>query len=385
MTRSRFLAVTTLLSLTGLASGLPELSLGGDGARSSSTRGGDEIEIDFAPANDGNETAFGVLVRFLISEDTELSPDDQVIGEATLPNLSPGGPSPRLARERVPLMVEPGLYSLIGVIDPENEIPEDDETDNTAVFGGLLVTEQGSRTVNIDFNQESTTYDGPGVLGGPDEQVWNNIVSGFGDLVFFTNFTESDGENESEIRFALPVNGRARTLGPNALLNDWISGGPFMTQGPYEFLFEGLIPGASYDLAVYSASNAVGPLGGAFTFGGETKSTAGTNQETFEEGVNYVVFEGLVADEIGNIDGIVDDNPFDGDDGYAINGLQIALVSFPGACDADLSGDGVLDLADVQAFIDAFVGGNDAADLNGDGVYDLGDVQAFVESFNQGC
>jgi hypothetical protein len=55
-------------------------------------------------------------------------------------------------------------------------------------------------------------------------------------------------------------------------------------------------------------------------------------------------------------------------------------------CPADLAEPfGVLDLADVQAFIAAFVSGAPLADLNGDGIFDLADVQAFIASFNAGC
>ena len=47
---------------------------------------------------------------------------------------------------------------------------------------------------------------------------------------------------------------------------------------------------------------------------------------------------------------------------------------------------GVLDLADVQAFIAAFTGSLPAADVAEPfGVWDLADLQAFVASFNAGC
>jgi hypothetical protein len=47
---------------------------------------------------------------------------------------------------------------------------------------------------------------------------------------------------------------------------------------------------------------------------------------------------------------------------------------------------GVLDLADVQGFIGAFVAGDSAADLAAPfGVLDLADLQAFIAAFNGGC
>ncbi len=55
------------------------------------------------------------------------------------------------------------------------------------------------------------------------------------------------------------------------------------------------------------------------------------------------------------------------------------------ACPADLNGDGILDLTDVQAFIAAFLAADPLADITGDGVLDLADVQAFIASFLAGC
>jgi hypothetical protein len=46
---------------------------------------------------------------------------------------------------------------------------------------------------------------------------------------------------------------------------------------------------------------------------------------------------------------------------------------------------GVLDLADVGAFVQGFTAQNSIADLTGDGVYDLEDIAAFVTGFNAGC
>lgn len=55
------------------------------------------------------------------------------------------------------------------------------------------------------------------------------------------------------------------------------------------------------------------------------------------------------------------------------------------ACPADLTGDGILDLADLQLFVTSFLAGDLAADITGDGILDLADVQGFVASFNAGC
>lgn len=55
-------------------------------------------------------------------------------------------------------------------------------------------------------------------------------------------------------------------------------------------------------------------------------------------------------------------------------------------CAADLAEPlGVLDLADIQAFVNAFTGSEPLADTNGDGVWDLADIQGFVVAFTAGC
>ena len=46
---------------------------------------------------------------------------------------------------------------------------------------------------------------------------------------------------------------------------------------------------------------------------------------------------------------------------------------------------GVLDLADVNAFVVGFLGNQPIADLNNDGIWDLADIGLFVSNFNAGC
>lgn len=76
----------------------------------------------------------------------------------------------------------------------------------------------------------------------------------------------------------------------------------------------------------------------------------------------------------------------------AVDGLHPTTFDLVGAiirltpdCVADLNGDGLLDLADVNAFVAAFLSHDAIADLNGDDVFDLADVSAFVTSFVAGC
>ena len=71
------------------------------------------------------------------------------------------------------------------------------------------------------------------------------------------------------------------------------------------------------------------------------------------------------------------------------NGTVYRLSGFPpdGCVLADLAPPlGVLDLADVGGFVDAFLAGAPVADLAEPfGVFDLGDIAAFIEGFLAGC
>lgn len=46
---------------------------------------------------------------------------------------------------------------------------------------------------------------------------------------------------------------------------------------------------------------------------------------------------------------------------------------------------GILDLADIQAFVAGFTAQDPGADIDGNGVFDLADLQAFVVAFTGGC
>lgn len=72
--------------------------------------------------------------------------------------------------------------------------------------------------------------------------------------------------------------------------------------------------------------------------------------------------------------------------GWNIDDIEILGVTPESPCLADMNGDGILDLADVQLFTAAFVAQDALADLAEPfGVIDLADVQAFVSSFTAGC
>lgn len=79
---------------------------------------------------------------------------------------------------------------------------------------------------------------------------------------------------------------------------------------------------------------------------------------------------------------------YDADDATAagLPPIELALSIAAWSCAADLAEPfGVLDLADLQAFVVSFSSGTPLADLNDDGIFDLADVQGYITAFNAGC
>lgn len=74
-----------------------------------------------------------------------------------------------------------------------------------------------------------------------------------------------------------------------------------------------------------------------------------------------------------------------------VQGQELVHCHYPtcytGPCNlADLAQFwGILDLADVNAFINAFINQLPAGDLNNDGIWDLADIGLFISNFNAGC
>ncbi len=79
-------------------------------------------------------------------------------------------------------------------------------------------------------------------------------------------------------------------------------------------------------------------------------------------------------------------NQFSGTDDYVRSGAELFLI-WEVDCDADLVAPfGVLDLADIGAFIAGFTSGDPIADLAApSGVFDLADIGAFLDAFTTGC
>ena len=79
--------------------------------------------------------------------------------------------------------------------------------------------------------------------------------------------------------------------------------------------------------------------------------------------------------------------PLTGGNYTLTGGFWAAAGLAPGPCSIADNAEpfGLLDLADITAFVAAFSAGDPAADLDGSGLLDLADINLFVTAFTAGC
>jgi hypothetical protein len=187
------------------------------------------------------------------------------------------------------------------------------------------------------------------------------------------------------------------------------SGGLFGAAGFYGF---GGIVGASGDAAA-SVSAGVPTLNGMLAFGPVAAGGSGASLATGAAGrglsgglasnpgdlMTFTVdvasdaaegditldFSGAVVLVQG--DALVTYSTDPGPNQQSLSTTSVTVSIGGGGCnDADLSEPfGVLDLADINTFVSAFLGQQPAADIDGNGIYDLSDISAFVAAFTAGC
>ena len=152
--------------------------------------------------------------------------------------------------------------------------------------------------------------------------------------------------------------------------------------GPGEFLGNQIA--ASGDRLVLAA-NFGGAIGGQ-TGSGYIYSIADPADATLEFRLDTFITD--AEDRFGWTAAIEGDRAVVGARGDAnfTAGRALAYELSTPPCPADLAPpSGVLDLADVQAFVAAFTVADPAADLAPDGIFDLADIRIFLDSFSGGC
>lgn len=83
---------------------------------------------------------------------------------------------------------------------------------------------------------------------------------------------------------------------------------------------------------------------------------------------------------------VADGDPGTTSQGICTGAVRVEFAPAPACNPADIAEPfGTLDLSDITAFINAFVGAQPQADLDQNGLFDLSDVTAFVAAFTAGC
>lgn len=224
-------------------------------------------------------------------------------------------------------------------------------------FGGVLAIIDDASGLNIDVNADGVfdlrfAYFGVSV----------NSVFGWDGVV-------NQADDEAGVRFAggLDSNGRSvhTRFEPDAEIGPAIDTGFPFGAIAYEGFFDGTSGGAWLDMEP-------GFLGFSFL------STTG------ERHYGWAEVEIDNADDPGFGSLILTRIAYE-----TVAGVPIAAGDTgadPGCNPADLAEPyGTLDLADISAFVAAFVANDPIADLNTDELFDLTDLSAFVQAFTAGC
>ncbi|HCT44822.1 MAG TPA: hypothetical protein DF699_06395, partial [Phycisphaerales bacterium] len=214
------------------------------------------------------------------------------------------------------------------------------------------------------------------------------VISGTGDIVMTTAGNSDDAQLDTDGAEIVGTLGENQTLSGDGQIN-----GPFNILGTID-------PGGlsrvftTDDITLADTSHIVFDLGGdaAPNFdrfvvrGGHTIALDGT--ATINLDLGYAPTFGDTWDVIdGTTTGIFDE-VITGDAPigqvyrviYESNRVFVILT-----CDADLSGDGVIDFFDVSQFLSYFSSQDIRGDLNNDGQFNFFDISLFLQVFGQGC
>ena len=225
------------------------------------------------------------------------------------------------------------------------------------VFGGGLSIADSASGFVVDINNDGR-FDVRFAYFG----ISVNSIFGWDGVV-------NEADAGSDVRFGGGFDGNGRSVhdrfAPGAEIGPGVDGGFGFGAVAYEGYFDGTCGGAWLDMEP-------GFVGFSFlaTDGGRHYAWAEVeidNENDPGEGfliLTRIAYETVAGEPIAA-----------GDDG-----------SDPGCNAADLAEPfGLLDLADVVAFVTAFSAMDDAADLDGNMLWDLADVTAFVGAFTAGC
>jgi hypothetical protein len=98
---------------------------------------GKHLKISGEIANGGGADSGPFVVNIYLSQDAKISSDDYRIGQLSF-NIDAGGSIGLSWLNPLPAAITPGTYYVGWVIDPDNRVAEEDETNNTTLLAGQL-------------------------------------------------------------------------------------------------------------------------------------------------------------------------------------------------------------------------------------------------------
>jgi hypothetical protein len=98
-----------------------------------SVQAGQAFEVSSLIGNRGGSESGPVFVEVYLSADDQITRDDFLLGLGGM-DIDPGGEAGLSLRVSFPAEIPPGVYYVGWLIDPENNVKEADETNNTAVI-----------------------------------------------------------------------------------------------------------------------------------------------------------------------------------------------------------------------------------------------------------
>ena len=108
---------------------------------------GEPLAITRTVRNLGVADALTIGLSYVLSDDAIIGADDLVVGTASAAVVQ-GGAELAIDVVDLPHDVQPGAYWLGLIVDPEQRVPEVDETNNTALGPQIVVYEPGLRILN---------------------------------------------------------------------------------------------------------------------------------------------------------------------------------------------------------------------------------------------
>lgn len=212
-------------------------------------------------------------------------------------------------------------------------------------------------------------------------------ISGSGTILMTTAGNSDDAQLEAG-------GGFTATLGEDqVLMGDGQMNGSFIVLGTISP--DGLTRVLSTDgITLADSSNMVFDLGGDAAPGYDRFSVRGGNTIALD-GTATVNLDAGYAPTFGDTWDVID-GATTGTFDEVVTGIappgQVYRVIYENdrvyvilTCDADLSGDGVIDFFDVSAFLSYFSAQDVRGDLNNDGVFNFFDVSVFLQLYSQGC